>query len=222
MIILAILTALLFLGGLVFTTALARNLPPGKHRMQKQLQRLKADTGKWAGELVPLSKEELDLLSHGQQKHAVSKRFGYQAKGVYTSIFHEPLLAYNYRKYLGKKRNALLYARTHQHEYVYWVRNGRTTLYIDGQEVGRIEANGILHGLKTGKELARIHAGGNQKLLPVKVGDREVGSLTPKPGSAVKGLNERAFEFLREDMTEKEELLFLALAVKTLVEGNLE
>jgi hypothetical protein len=58
-------------------------------------------------------------------------------------------------------------------------------------------------------------------MLPVTVGNKEVGSLTKKQANAEKGLQDRAFEFLANEMNDKEEQLFLALILEELVNRTL-
>ncbi|MCB0635160.1 MAG: hypothetical protein KDC54_01005 [Lewinella sp.] len=184
---------------------------------------MKEDMDQWAGDLVPLTKEEMELFSLGQEKQVLRRGMSVTAKGIFTTIYHERVLAYSYRRYLGKddKPNALLLARTAAHEYRYWIRKGLGTLYIDGQEVGELDRQGALRGKRTGKTLAAVQRDAS-KLLPVSVGGREVGSLSASVKDQTKGLYDRAFEFLRDDMDDKEEQLFLALALKELVERTVE
>ena len=56
--------------------------------------------------------------------------------------------------------------------------------------------------------------------MPLIVGDREIGSLTTKHPSAGKGLNDRAFEFLQEEIDDREELLLVGLSTLELVKRS--
>lgn len=218
MVYLAVLAGILIVGGLGLTSVIAKNMAPSQKRLKMETQRLKEDMDQWAGQLVPINKEELELFSWGQDKQVLRKGITTTAKGIYTTIYHEPVLAYSYREYIGKaeKKNALLYARTAEHDFVYWIRKGEGTLFIDGQEVGKLSRDGVLRGKRTGKAIAERSTTG-QEMLPVTVGNREVGSLSLPSSSASKGLHERAFSFLKPDLNDKEEQLFLALALEALV-----
>ncbi|MEL7220488.1 MAG: hypothetical protein AAGJ93_04165, partial [Bacteroidota bacterium] len=101
-------------------------------------------------------------------------------------------------------------------EYYYGINKGVATLFIDGREVGTISPDGILKGKKTGKVIASLDKGG-EKMLPVTIGSREVGSLTKNQSEGEKGLQYRAFEFLAKELNDKEEQLFLALILEELV-----
>jgi hypothetical protein len=223
MIYLAALAAILVIGTLVTVSVFSSNMAPNQKRMERESQRMREDMDQWVGDLVPLTKEEMELFSLGQQKQVLRRGLSVTAKGIFTTIYHERVLAYSYRRYLGKeeKPNALLLARTAAHEYRYWIRKGVGTLYIDGQEVGKLDTAGELRGKRTGKTLASVKREAN-RLLPVSVGGREVGSLVRPQKDQAKGLPDRAFEFLRDDMDEKEEQLFLALVVKELVDSTVE
>lgn len=218
MLYLAVLAGVLIIGGLGLTSLITKNMAPNKKRLAMETQRLKEDMDQWAGTLVPINKEELELFSWGQEKQVLRRGVTTTAKGIYTTIYHEPILAYSYREYIGKaeKRNALLYARTAEHDFTYWIRKGEGTLFIDGQEVGTLSREGVLRGKRTGKAIAERSAS-SQAMVPVKVGNKEVGSLSLPTSSASKGLHERAFSFLRPDLNDKEEQLFLALALEALV-----
>jgi hypothetical protein len=221
MVYLAGLAGLLIVGGLVLAVLLSRNMAPGKKRFRMELKRMKEDMDQWVTNLVPIDKEELETFSLGQDKQVLRRGMTTTAKGIFTTIYHEPVLAYSYRQYLGnaKKPNALLYVRSAEHEYVYWIKQGKAALFIDDQEVGKLSPDGQLVGKRTGKEIARLRKDA-PKLLPVTVGSREVGSLTRKTDTGKKGLYERAFEFMRDDLSPKEEQLFLALAALELVERS--
>ena len=222
MIYLAILAGTIVVGGLAMTSMLAKNMAPSQKRFALETERMKQDMDQWVGELVPINKEELELFSLGQDKQVIRKGVTTTAKGIYTTIYHEPVLAYSYREYLGKanKPNGLLVARTAEHDYYYWINKGVASLFIDGQEVGSISREGVLKGKKTGKVIATLDKEG-QKMLPVTVGSREVGSLTKKLANADKGLQYRAFEFLANELNDKEEQLFLALVLEELVSRSI-
>lgn len=207
---------LLFLFNLV-----AANMAPRKSKRAAEVKRLAADMNQWVDSLVPLDREELELFSLGQDKQVLRKGVRTEAKGVFTTIYHEPVLAYSYRKFLGKRGDDVLYARTADHEYVFWKNKGQVSLEIDGQDVGTIKSDGGLYGRRTGKELARLEQRPVQQYLPIKVGDREVGSLSTK-SSSTRGLHDRALEFLKPDMSDKEEQLFLAIVVRELVRRTVE
>lgn len=187
-----------------------QNFKPGRNKIQKDLQQIKAELQPWVADLVPWSKEEMEQLSLRQMNKTVKKGIATVAKGIFTTIYHEPVIAWMYRKYLGPKENALLYARTSNSEFIYRIKNDEVELVVDNELVGKMGANGILYNNKGNKQLAQINKGSEELLLPVSVNERKVGSLTKATGSEKE--NPRAFQYLSE-MTKEEEKLFLAISI---------
>lgn len=218
--ILAILSFLVVAGIILLFSLYSKNRMPGKKRMQNEIKALREDMDGWITTLVPLDKEELDLFSLSQDKQVVKTGMGATAKGVFTTIFQEPVVAYSYKRYLGSKVNEVLYARTAEHDYVYVTNDGKTQLSIDDQPVGSIQ-NRVLFGERSGKEIARITDQAKQNYLPVRVGNREVGALNLEQPKKTDALSQRAFEFIPDDINEKEEQLFLALVTLELVNQSL-
>lgn len=218
MIYLAALAGTIIFGSLLITGLIAKNIAPSKKRMQMEINRMKEDMDKWIAPLIPINEEELDVFSLGQDKQVIRKGVSTTAKGIFTTIYNEGVMAYSYRQYLGSddKKNALLYARTAEHEYIYWIKKGEATLFIDDQEVGQLSKDGILRGKRTGKQIARVEKG-KTEYLPVIVGNKELGSISTKAISSGDTLRERAFEFMQSDLSPKEEQLFLALVLEELV-----
>ncbi len=214
MIPLTIISVLLLIILLTIFKVWSGNRMPGKKKRARVVEELRSDLDGWSDQLVPLNKEELDLFSLAQDKQV--KKGDKEAKGTFTTIFHEPVVSYSYRRYLGKQVNELLYARTADHEYVYWTEDGKTSLEIDNQPVGTI-SGGALFGQRTGKELAKIAVTARENYLPVSVGNREVGALTNLPAKEGDALSQRAFEFIPDDLNDKEEQLLLGLATLELV-----
>lgn len=175
---------------------------------------MKSELKPWIMDLVPWSREELEQLSLNQINRSSKKRIIQSSKGIFTTIYHEPVIAYSYRTYLAKGENALLYARTSENEFIYRIKKGQIELVVDNELVGTIGENGILYSYRGGKPLAQINVQSNDLLLPVKVHEREVGSvLNP---SRSRRSNARAFEFL-SDMKKEEEKMFLSLAILQMV-----
>ena len=217
MIILLVLSILLVAALVYMYQQWSTHRMPGKKRRNRVLQEVKEDMDQWSPQLIKMNREELDQFSLTQDKQVVrTSAGGKTAKGTFTTIFNEPVVSYSYRRFLGKQVNELLYARTAEHDYVYWTEKGKTKLEIDNQPVGTVDGS-VLLGERTGKELARIATEARENYLPVSVGNREVGALTNLPAKSDDGLSQRAFEFIPEDLNEKEEQLLLSLAVRELV-----
>lgn len=216
----ALLTLLLAVAGAILLAKVFSNFQPGKRRIQEDLQRMKADMDKWAPSLVPLTKEEVELFSFNQEKHVARKGLTKTAKGVFTSIYHEPLLAYSYKEYLGSGRHALLYARTKHREYVYRFKKEEVELSVNGQPMGVMKGNNTLYGGRNNRVLAQINREAGE-LQPVNINKREVASLAIMNKGASARLSQRAFEFVKDDMSQEEREVFLSLAALEVIEQSL-
>ncbi len=191
---------------------------PGKGKIRSDLRKMKNEITPWIDELVPWNKEELELLSSSRVNEKIKKGMVTTAKGVFTSVYHEPLIAYSYKKYISKNPNSVLYVRTSEREFVYRTKKGKTELFIDNQKVGVINDEGLLYGGSKNRLLARINKSDNHLELPIIVNNKERGTLM-KPESGA--INPRAFQFVGE-MKKNEEAVFLSLAVLELVRNSVE
>ncbi|MBX2874796.1 MAG: hypothetical protein KTR30_21915 [Saprospiraceae bacterium] len=216
---LTLLLALITLGGLGLLFTVLTKFSPGEKRIREELKRMQTDMDGWAGELVPIDRKELELFSLTQIKNSLKKRLTTSGKGIYTTIFEEPIVAWSYKKYLGKKAHALLYCRTAEHEYAYWIRPKGIQVVIDNQLVGTYKNDGVLYSAKSKKAIAQVKRD-DKKLSNVVVGKREVASMVKNLPSGQKDLGARAFQFVREDLTEEEEKLLLSVSLLELVQDS--
>lgn len=214
----------MFAGGLIAIAALYMlyfaliHWQPGKGKIRADLRKMKAEISPWIEELVPWNKEELELLSSTRVNEKIKKGMVTTAKGVFTSVYHEPLIAYSYKKYISKNPNSVLYVRTSEREFVFRTKKGKTTLFIDSQKVGVINEEGLLYGGSKNRLLARINKSEDTLELPIIVSDKERGTLMKPESGAV---NPRAFQFVGK-MKKNEEAVFLSLAILELVKNSVE
>ncbi len=196
---------------------LLTNFKPSKRKVQEDLKKMKEDLASYATKLVPLSKEELELFSEEQIERIKKKRGSSVSKGVFTTIYNEPIVAYSYKKYIASGTNALLYARTANHEFAYRIEDGKVKIIIDNKLVGTLNEDGMLYGGKKDRLIARINRE-NDNLIPVIINDKEVGNLVKAlPPAQSSNVNRRAFEFIRDDMEAEEKKVFLSLALLELI-----
>ena len=198
---------------------LLTNFQPGKSRILSDFRKMRTEIKEWSDQLVPWNKEEKSLLSLRQVNQQVKRGMNKTAKGIFTSIYHEPLVVYSYRRYISTKENAILYARTSQNEFAYRINKKGIDVNIDGQYAGVLKENGGLYGGRKNRLLARINRDDELKLHPIVVGEKEVASVQ-NPNKTDKH-NPRAFQFLRP-MESKEEKIFMALAIFEMVQESLK
>lgn len=191
------------------------NFQPGNKKIQADLRALKDEVLQLVNELVPIDLEELELFSHDQVNQSLKKGMSPKLKGVYTSIYHEPIFAYGMKKYVSSKNdNAILFGKTAKHEFYYRIKKGEVTLVIDNQLIGTIRENGVLYGAKSKRMIAQLNRD-QASSTPVIVKEREVASITNNviPTQKGKSPGKRAFEFVKNDISKEETLLLLAFAL---------
>lgn len=191
------------------------NFNPSKKRIVKDMAILKEEIKEWTDTLVPWNKEEMELLSFSQIEKKVKKGLSKSAKGIFTSIYHEPLVAYNYKQYISTgATNALLLAHTSQHEFAYRIKNKEVFVNIDNEYAGIIKENGCFYGGPKERLIARINKEKSAKMHPILIGEKEAGSLVNREKAAVP--NPRVFKFV-SSMEAEEEKVFMSIAVLEMV-----
>lgn len=194
------------------------NFQPGSSKIAGDLRKMRDEVAPWIDELVPWTKEEMELLSHNQVNKAIKKGVAPTVKGIVTSIYNEPMMVYSYKKYVSPNANGLLMVRTSHHEFTYRIRNKGVEVSIDNQLVGIIRDGKDFYHVKNNRLLARIQRAEGELVLPVLVGEREVGNLS-LPDPEMKA-NARAFQFLTP-MSKEEEALFLSMAAYEIIKLEL-
>ncbi len=193
------------------------NFTPGPSRIKADVKKMMDSIDGYTKDLVPIHKKEFELLSHNQVNNSVINTVTVSAKGILTSIYDEPMVAYAYKKYLGAKENSILYARTANQELVYRTKNGKTKVTFNNQALGEIRADGVLYNAGTKKPMATIgELKGEHRRVTVK--DHEVARYKVNDKDAP--INSRALEFV-SDMEAEEEMVLLTLVVNELVREDL-
>ena len=194
------------------------NFQPGKNRVLTDFRKMRHEIREWSDQLVPWTEEEMSLLSLRQVNQNIKRGMVKTAKGIFTSIYHEPLVVYSYRRYISSKENAILYARTSRNEFAYRIKKKGIDVNIDGQYAGVLKENGGLYGGRRNKLLATIKREDELQLHPITIGKKEVASVQ-NPIKTQKH-NPRAFQYL-QPMDSKEEKMFMALAILEMVQESL-
>ena len=189
---------------------------PNEKMIENDLLELRSGLQKTMPELIPYGEEELRLLSFKQQKKATSKMVATTARGVFTTIYDEPLLAYGLKKYPTSSQNIIVAAYTSAVELQYHFLPNETQIRIGGQAFGILKPDGGLYPLKGGAARARVgKTSASDVSAPIFIGERLVGSMTLEGQS--KKLNPRVFEAALPSLTQEEESVLLALAIPYLL-----
>jgi hypothetical protein len=213
----ALITALIVAFGAFMLFRRLSNYNPGKKRLLKDLEQMKQEMDGWVEELVPLTNEELDAFSFNQEKRWSKKK---RTRGVFTTIYHEPVLAYSYQGYNGPGNPAVLYARTHHEDFAYIKGKEGVRIAVGGRELGTLKEDGTLVAAQGQKTIAEVSQAEGE-LLPVLVNKREVASVSKLNTAEGERLGQRAFQFVKGDMSQEEKDIFLSLAVLEVVNQSL-
>ncbi len=199
--------------GLTMGMKILQNYKPGRTKIQSDLKQIRAELAPLIADLVPWSAEEMEQLSFNQVKRSRKNGLVKSAKGIITTVYHEPVIAWGYRRYVSKNENGLLYARTSNQEFVYRVKNGEVEMVVGEQLVGVLNQQGVLMSQNGNKPLAQIGKSDSNLVVPVKVNNKLVGGLAnPEKNQKV---NARVFQHLAK--MEKEEELVLSLSILEMV-----
>ncbi len=193
---------------------LFKNLGPNDARIQSDIRQMRTEIEPYINELVPLNQEELKLFSLNQINQTLKKSITTIGKGIFTSIYQEPLLAYAYKKYVGK-HDALIFARTAEYEIVYRIKKKDIKVVVNKVFLGTIR-NGKLYGDSKRHPVAQLQEGNRELLLPVLVGDTEIAALNTDENDL--SPNPRAFRYINHNLTGEEEKAFLSLTILKLVQ----
>lgn len=210
---------LLVMVGLTVLTKALQNYKPGRSKIQADLKKMRAELAPLVAELVPWTKDEMEQLSFNQIKKSIKGGMVKSSKGVLTTVYHEPVIAWAYKKYVSKGENGLLYARTSNQEFIYRVKNGEVEMVVGDHMLGVLNEKGIVNDAKGKTPLAQIHKNEDNLVLPVLVNNKIVGTLA-NPHKKQKG-NTRAFQHLT-NLNQEEEEMVLSLSILELVKREVE
>ena len=205
----AILTAFAIGGAIAAVTvgALKAAFPAGRGQVQKDVALLADEGAAQEGELAPITDAELERMSWNI---LFEKKKGGVERGQITSVYHEPLVWFGFKKYWSPGTDrSVLYARSKQYEWIYQSSGKRVSVVVNGKPVGQLMPDGSLVDKKK-RPLARLTRRPGQELWPITVGGTELGSLTnPKFKHSELA---RAFSFTLP-MNHSQRGAFLAVAI---------
>ena len=201
-----------FVVGVVFTIArsvfsLALNTDTKAWR--NLLDRLRARLKRPAlTQLVPWDGEMAALLSLNRTDVKKPGWFDGISEGVFTTIYHEPVLAYA-GQLSGK--NAVLLARTSDREFIFRTKGKETEIWVNQQPFGVLVDGALLAAGRGSRLLARLEAVPAESQFPVLLADNKTAATISNPAKTSMP-NPRALSLLRPLSTEEENTV-LALAI---------
>ena len=190
----------------LFKLTLSRN------QMLRDISMMRAEILELKKLLVPFSDEEMEILSLRQTNTSKKRGFHKISKGIFSSIFFEPLIAYAIKTYnVGQK---LVLITTSDLEFIYLDKENKTHVYVNDFEIGVITKNGNLLNAKN-QLLARIEGGDDLPTHTVYINEKEYGYIV-NPRFVNKS-SPRAYSLLKK-MNRDERNIFLCLTLINLVE----
>jgi hypothetical protein len=205
----SILSIVIFIMAIYLMNKTFIGFQPGTNRINSDVKRFRTLAAKWKPELVPWNYEESELFSLAEANKVSKKGFGRSKEAVIQSIYHEPMLYYYYKEYPATQKNAVLFAQTARYEFVYRIKPKSTQVFVNEDFVGTIDPTGVFY-----READRLLLGGVDRndpfRRPIKVGDRQVGSLlfpTEKTNIQPRALD------MDEKLDEEGHLLFITQAI---------
>ena len=194
------------------------NLNPGKAKVQADFRKIQTELGAKRAQLVPWSDEDRNLLSLKRKPYKEKTGNVKMAEGTFISIYQEPMVHFAYKRYLGKKENAIMVVLSSHHEYLYRIKNNKVEVALNGKYLGGITPDFSLISDKR-KQMAKIDTYSNGDYYHITIEGRDVGSIGDV--KKAKKVNPRAFELLAE-LSPNEEKKMLALVFYFLVRNGFE
>lgn len=204
-------------GGTYFMGQIIQNYQPGSRRVQQDVLKLEADAKKNTAALIPISAEELDLLSLKLANKTEQSRFGKSGDGLITSVYQEHLGAYAYRKYMSPQLNAVIVAITSQSKFLYRLKGDDTTIVYQDKVVGILDNKGRFLTPDKKGIIAEIKFSRTKAVICV--GEREIAMVAIKP--EIDSPHPRAFDLV-EPKEENEKLIILLLTFLLIIKKELE
>ncbi len=183
-----------------------------KSQLTKELSILRLTLADLKAKLIPFSQEEMELLSLNQAEKSRKKGFEKITKGIFNTIYYEPLIAYAIK--IFSNGNKLILIASTDDEFAYLTKDGKTHVYMNDVEAGVLTPKGEFYSVRN-QLLASIDGDDHLPTHSVWIQNKNIGFIAnPK---FVEKTIPRAFSLLK-DMTEDERSIFLCLTLVNLVE----
>ncbi len=210
----AFIITLSFLALVLGVHTYSRYINPGLPGMKKEVIKLRSEARRMADDLIPIDRNELDLLSAKVVNRQLKGRiFGRKSRGYIPSIYDEPLLAFIVKRYPKRSKKTIYYVRSSNSEIVIIKGRKGAQLYIDGHPVGMVQDGKILERKQNRKlgELVSLPS------LPeeVKVGNKKVATLNSDVDT--KSVHPRLFTFINPVSADEKRVLLALVVCKLLV-----
>jgi len=155
---------------------LRKRTPTINKRLLNEFNKLDRMLDQVEADLIPMSKEELGLLSFHQEQKKSTGWINKVSHGIITSIYQEHLAKYIFRSYYFAAIASVLYIRTTNYKFGYIFGRKKCDLFINDQYAGALNHNGELVGPQGRRVLLRLNQQFD-KTTSINILDREVGLM---------------------------------------------
>jgi hypothetical protein len=183
---------------------------PGSRQWDQMIKTLRDATQPSMSKLVPWDGNDLmPLLSIGKVV-PVRRLFSSNKahSGIVNTIYQEPVIAVSDMR-IGK--NSIMMARTSNREFVFRSKPNEVEIWVNSQPFAVLAGGALLTSGKTPKLLAQIEPSGDNRQLPVRLGDKTALTIA-NPAEPPSSPNPRALMLLRP-LNPEEEVAVLALTI---------
>ena len=105
-----------------------------KSQLLRDIDTLRNEISDLKKMLIPFNSEEMELLSLNQSNVSKRKRFSTVTKGIFNTIYYEPLIAYGIKNYSNNQKLILICSSTD--EFVYLSKGNTTHVFMNDTEAG--------------------------------------------------------------------------------------
>lgn len=190
----------------------------GRSQRQKDIKDLKARIRTYISDLIPMTDREMEDLSTNHDGISVRKGLGIIKTGVFTTIYHEPILAYALKSYTNLSDSRILLVSTDSDDIIYETIGETTKVFLNDEEMGTIDAKGDFYNTSNNL-LGHISADPALSSHPVLIDGKELGEIiNPELNESP---NPRAYQFL-EPMEDEHKKIFKVLTFLSLMEETID
>ena len=176
-----------------------------KSQLLRDIDTLRNEISDLKKMLIPFNSEEMELLSLNQSNVSKRKRFSTVTKGIFNTIYYEPLIAYGIKNYSNNSSTD---------EFVYLSKGNTTHVFMNDTEAGVLTSDGKFYSIKN-KLLALIDGADQLQSHTVWIQGKDMGYIN-NPRFVSKSIP-RAYNLLKT-MSQEEQNIFLCLTLVNLVE----
>lgn len=218
LLLLTIAVVLLILTGIRLLTKSGSSPRARRKKVQDDVRKMREEITPFIAQLISMTNEELELLSYNQLNQTIKRGKVTTAKGIFTTVYQEPVIAYSYKQYDGHK-SAVIYARTKEQEYTYRINDNKIAIAIDKVYFGTIQDGNLFVG-EENQFIGQLESGGSPKTAPIKINEQNIAAFhDPKASSSP---NPRVFKYFNKDLEGTERKAFLSLTILELVESTVQ